>query len=171
MGSLKKQLMAQFMSESILLTAFSMIIAVVLAILCLPYFNIIAGKHIDWATFISGPAILIAGLCLFGLAAFMVALRTREIGIRKVLGESVASVLLLVSKEFLLLVSLAFLIAAPLAWWGMRQWLQEFAYRAVISWWIFPAAGAAALFIAVLTIAWQTARAATANPIDSLRSE
>jgi putative ABC transport system permease protein len=116
-------------------------------------------------------AILIAGLGLFGLAAFMVALRTREIGIRKVLGASIASVLLLVSKEFLILVGVAFLIAAPLAWWGMRQWLQEFAYRVAISWWIFPAAGAAAMLIAVLTIAWQTARAATANPIDSLRAE
>jgi putative ABC transport system permease protein len=78
---------------------------------------------------------------------------------------------LLVSKEFLALVGLAFLIAVPLAWWGMRQWLQEFAYRVPISWWIFPLAGAAALFIAVLTISWQTARAAIANPVDSLRAE
>jgi len=116
-------------------------------------------------------ALLIAGLGLFGLAAYMVEQRTREIGIRKVLGASIASVLLLVSKEFLALVGLAFLIAVPLAWWGMRQWLQEFAYRVPISWWIFPLAGAAALFIAVLTISWQTARAATANPIDSLRAE
>ena len=116
-------------------------------------------------------ALLIAGLGLFGLAAYMVAQRTREIGIRKVLGASIGSVLLLVSKEFLVLVGLAFLIAVPLAWWGMRQWLQEFAYRVPISWWIFPLAGAAALFIAVLTISWQTARAATANPVDSLRSE
>jgi putative ABC transport system permease protein len=116
-------------------------------------------------------ALLIAGLGLFGLAAYMVEQRTREIGIRKVLGASVTSVLLLVSKEFMRLVGLAFLIAAPLAWWGMRQWLQEFAYRAAISWWIFLLAGAAALLIAVLTISWQTARAATANPVDSLRSE
>jgi len=116
-------------------------------------------------------ALLIAGLGLFGLAAYMVEQRTREIGIRKVLGASIASVLLLVSKEFLGLVGLAFLIAVPLAWWGMRQWLQEFAYRVPISWWIFPIAGVAALFIAVLTISWQTARAATANPVDSLRTQ
>jgi putative ABC transport system permease protein len=116
-------------------------------------------------------ALLIAGLGLFGLAAYMVAQRTREIGIRKVLGASVASVLLLVSREFLVLIGLAFLIATPLAWWGMHQWLQEFAYRTPVSWWIFPLAGAAALFIAVVTISWQTTRAATTNPIDSLRSE
>ena len=84
---------------------------------------------------------------------------------------SVSSVLLLVSGEFLVLIGVAFLIAAPLAWWGMHQWLQEFAYRTPVRWWIFPLAGAAALFIAVLTISWQTARAATANPVDSLRAE
>ena len=101
----------------------------------------------------------------------MVEQRTREIGIRKVLGASVGSVLVLVSKEFLLLVGLAFLIAIPIAWWGMQQWLKEFAYRTAVSWWIFPLAGAAALAIAVVTISFQAARAATANPIDSLRSE
>ncbi len=116
-------------------------------------------------------AILIAGLGLFGLAAFMVEQRTREIGIRKVLGASVTSVLVLVSKEFLLLVGLAFVIAVPLAWWGMRQWLQEFAYQTPVSWWIFPLAGAAALCVAVITISFQAAKAATANPIESLRAE
>ncbi|HEV3327714.1 MAG TPA: ABC transporter permease [Puia sp.] len=116
-------------------------------------------------------AIVIAGLGLFGLAAYMVGRRTREIGIRKVLGASIRSVLILVSKEFLLLVGVAFLIAAPSAWWGMSQWLQEFAYRAPISWWIFPLAGTAALAVAVLTISFQAAKAATANPVDSLRSE
>ena len=116
-------------------------------------------------------AILIAGLGLFGLAAFMVEQRTREIGLRKVLGASVTSVLVLVSKEFLLLVGLAFVIAVPLAWWGMQQWLQEFAYRTPVSWWIFPLAGSAALCVAVITISFQTARAATANPIESLRAE
>ncbi len=116
-------------------------------------------------------AILIAGLGLFGLAAYMVGQRTREIGIRKVLGASVGSVLVLVSKEFLLLVGLAFLIAIPFAWWGMHEWLQEFAYRTAVSWWIFPLAGTAALAIAVVTISFQAARAATTNPIDSLRNE
>ncbi len=116
-------------------------------------------------------AILIAGLGLFGLAAYMVEQRTREIGIRKVLGASVGSVLVLVSREFLLLVGLAFLIAIPISWWAMQQWLKEFAYRTAVSWWIFPLAGAAALAIAVVTISFQAARAATANPIESLRSE
>jgi putative ABC transport system permease protein len=116
-------------------------------------------------------AILIAGLGLFGLAAYMVEQRTREIGIRKVLGASVTSVLILVSREFLILVGFAFLIAIPLTWWGMQQWLQEFAYRTTLAWWIFPLAGIAALILAMLTISFQAARAATANPIDSLHNE
>jgi len=116
-------------------------------------------------------AILIAGLGLFGLAAYMAEQRTKEIGIRKVLGATVSSVLVLVSKEFLLLVGLAFLIAAPMTWWAMSKWLQEFAYRTPVSWWIFPAAGVLALLIAVLTISFQTIKAARANPIRALRSE
>jgi len=116
-------------------------------------------------------AILIAGLGLFGLAAYMVEQRTREIGIRKVLGASVASVLLLVSKEFLLLVGLAFLIAAPFTWWGMNEWLRDFAYRAPLSWWTFVLAAASALIVAVITISFQATRAATSNPIHSLRNE
>jgi len=116
-------------------------------------------------------AILIAGLGLFGLAAYMVEQRTREIGIRKVLGASVSSVLLLVSKEFLLLVGVAFIIAVPVTWWAMSEWLHEFAYRTPVSWWIFPLAGAAALLIALFTISFQTTRAATSNPVDSLRAE
>jgi putative ABC transport system permease protein len=116
-------------------------------------------------------AILIAGLGLFGLAAYMAQQRTKEIGIRKVLGATVGSVLVLISKEFILLIGIAFAIAAPLTWWGMSQWLHEFAYRTPVSWWIFPLAGASALIIAILTISFQAAKAATANPIQSLRSE
>jgi putative ABC transport system permease protein len=116
-------------------------------------------------------AILIAGLGLFGLAAYMVEQRTREIGIRKVLGASVSSVLYLVSKEFLVLVGVAFLIAVPITWWAMSEWLHEFAYRTPVSWWIFPLAGVAALLIALFTISFQTTRAATANPVDSLHAE
>ena len=116
-------------------------------------------------------ALLIAGLGLFGLAAYMVEQRTREIGIRKVLGASVSSVLLLVSKEFIGMVGLAFLIAVPFSWWGMNQWLLEFAYRVPVSWWVFPLAGLAAMGIAIATVSFQAAKAATANPIDSLRSE
>ncbi len=116
-------------------------------------------------------AILIAGLGLFGLAAYIVEQRTREIGIRKVLGASVSSVLILVSREFLLLVGLAFLIAVPVTWWGMHRWLQDFAYRAPFSWWIFPVAGAAALVIAIATISFQAVKAAIASPVKSLKSE
>jgi putative ABC transport system permease protein len=116
-------------------------------------------------------AILIAGLGLFGLAAYIVEQRTREIGIRKVLGASVSSVLILVSREFLLLVGLAFLIAVPVTWWGMHRWLQDFAYRAPFSWWIFPVAGAAALVIAITTISFQAVKAAIASPVKSLKSE
>jgi putative ABC transport system permease protein len=116
-------------------------------------------------------AILIAGLGLFGLAAFIVEQRTREIGIRKVLGASVSSVLLLVSGEFLLLVGVAFFIAVPITWWGMHKWLQDFAYRTTINWWIFPLAGGAALLTALLTISFQAMRAALEPPIKSLRSE
>ncbi|GGB14420.1 ABC transporter permease [Puia dinghuensis] len=116
-------------------------------------------------------AILIAGLGLFGLAAYMAQQRTKEIGIRRVLGATVGSVLVLVSKEFLLLVGLAFLIAIPVTWWAMDEWLREFAYRTPVSWWIFPLAGGAALMIAIFTISFQAMRAATANPVRALRSE
>ena len=116
-------------------------------------------------------AILIAGLGLFGLAAYMAEQRTREIGIRKVLGASVTSVLILVSKEFLILVGFAFLIALPLTWWGMHQLLQEFAYRTTLAWWIFPLAGIAALILAMLTISFQAVRAARANPVNAMHNE
>lgn len=116
-------------------------------------------------------AILIAGLGLFGLAAFIVEQRTREIGIRKVLGASVSSVLMLVSREFMILVGIAFVIAVPVTYWGMHRWLQDFAYRVPFSWWVFPLAGVSALLIALLTISYQAVRAALASPIKSLRSE
>jgi len=116
-------------------------------------------------------AILIAGLGLFGLAAYIVEQRTREIGIRKVLGASLSSVLILVSRDFLLLVGLAFLIAVPVTWWGMNRWLQDFAYRAPFNWWIFPLAGAAALVIAIATVSFQALKAALASPVKSLKSE
>jgi putative ABC transport system permease protein len=116
-------------------------------------------------------AILIASLGLFGLSAFVIEQRTKEIGIRKVLGASVQSVLLLVSKEFLSLVVIAFIISIPVTWWAMHKWLQDFAYRINISWWIFAIAGILAIFIAALTISFQAIRAAVANPVKSLRTE
>jgi len=116
-------------------------------------------------------AIIIASLGLFGLSAFVIEQRTKEIGIRKVLGASVQSVLLLVSKEFLLLVGIAFLISIPVTWWAMHSWLQDFAYRINISVWVFAIAGVIALLIAVLTVSFQAMKAALANPVKSLRTE
>ncbi len=116
-------------------------------------------------------AIAIACLGLFGLAAFTAEQRTKEIGIRKVLGASVASIIALLSKDFLKLVGIAIVLATPLAYWGMGKWLQDFAYRVELSWWVFASAGAVAVVIAFMTVAGQAWRAAQANPVQSLRSE
>jgi putative ABC transport system permease protein len=116
-------------------------------------------------------AIIIASLGLFGLSAFVIEQRTKEIGIRKVLGASVQNVLLLVSKDFLLLVGIAFLISVPVTWWAMHNWLQDFAYRIHIQWWVFLLAGSIAILISAFTISFQAIKAAIANPVDSLRSE
>jgi putative ABC transport system permease protein len=97
--------------------------------------------------------------------------RTREIGIRKVMGASVSNIINLLSKEFLKLVIISFFIAAPVAWYFMHKWLNDFAYRTHISWWIFAAAGSLALLIAIITISFQAFRAAVANPVKSLRTE
>ena len=119
----------------------------------------------------SALSIFIACMGLFGLATLTVVRRTREIGIRKVLGASVSSVVGLLSKEFLVLVIIAALIAFPLGWWAMNKWLEDFAYRIHIEWWVFPLAGIAALLIALLTVSFQAIRAALANPVKSLRTE
>ncbi len=116
-------------------------------------------------------AILIACLGLFGLASFMTAQRTKEIGVRKVLGASVPSIVALLSKDFLKLVGIAFVIAVPVAYYAMSRWLQDFAYRIEIGPWVFLGAGALALLIALLTVSYQAVRAATANPTEALRSE
>lgn len=116
-------------------------------------------------------SIVIACLGLFGLVAYTIEQRTKEIGVRKVLGASVQQVLLLVSKEFLYLVLIAFVIAIPATWWVMNKWLQDFAYRTTINAWVFVMAGVIALFIAVFTISFQAIKAALMNPVKSLRSE
>jgi len=116
-------------------------------------------------------AIFIACLGLFGLATFIAEQRTKEIGIRKVLGASVQGIVQMLSKDFMKLVAISFVIAAPLAWYFMNKWLQDFAYRVSISWWIFVAAGLAALLIALLTVSFQAIRAAISNPVKSLRTE
>jgi putative ABC transport system permease protein len=116
-------------------------------------------------------AILIACLGLFGLVTYAAEQRTKEIGIRKVLGARVGGIVLLLSRDFTRLVLVASVIAFPFAWWFMHGWLQGFAYRTGISWWIFVAAGLLAIAIALLTVSLQTIRAAVANPVRSLRSE
>lgn len=116
-------------------------------------------------------AIFVGCLGLFGLAAYAAERRTKEIGIRKVLGASVEGLVLLLSREFVALVLLALVIAAPVAWYFMHAWLQDFAYRINLSWWIFLAAGGIAVFIAFVTVGFQAIKAATANPVKSLRAE
>jgi putative ABC transport system permease protein len=116
-------------------------------------------------------AILISCLGLFGLAAFSAEQRNKEIGIRKVLGASVSGIATLLSKDFLKLVAMAILIATPIAWWGMSKWLQAFAYRITISWWMFALAGSIAIFIALFTVSFQAIKAAVANPVKSLKTE
>ena len=116
-------------------------------------------------------AIFISCMGLFGLAVFNSNQRTREIGIRKVLGAGVPQLVYLLSMEFIILVGIAIVIAAPLAGWGVHLWLQNFAYRTSMPWWIFVLAGLAAIVIALLTVSLQTIRAAMANPVKSLRTE
>ena len=119
----------------------------------------------------AGLAIIIACLGLFGLSAYNVIQRTKEIGIRKVLGASVRHLLFILSRDFLVLVVIAFVVAVPVTWWIMHSWLQGFAYRITISWWTFAVAGAAAFSIALLTVGVQALKATLANPVRSLRTE
>ena len=116
-------------------------------------------------------AILIACLGLLGLSAYNILQRTREIGIRKVMGASVQNVVFILSKDFLLLVGISFLLAIPVAWWIMHNWLQDFAYRISIPWWVFAIAGIMAALIAFITISFQAIKAALSNPVKSLRTE
>jgi putative ABC transport system permease protein len=116
-------------------------------------------------------AIFISCLGLLGLAMFTAEQRTKEFGIRKVLGAGTGTLFGLLSREFLLLVLIAFLLASPLAWWAMHVWLQNFAYHIGIEWWVFFLAGAAALLIALLTVSFQALKVAVANPVKSLRAE
>jgi putative ABC transport system permease protein len=116
-------------------------------------------------------AILIACLGLFGLVTYAAEQRIKEIGIRKVLGANVANVVGMISKDFLKLILISAAIAFPLAWFAMNKWLQDFAYRINISWWIFFVAGLLAVTIALATISFQAIKAAIANPVKSLRTE
>ncbi|HEX2935766.1 MAG TPA: FtsX-like permease family protein, partial [Bacteroidales bacterium] len=116
-------------------------------------------------------AIIIASLGLFGLAYYRCLVRTKEIGIRKVNGARVSEVVNMLNQDFIKWVIIAFLIACPIAWYAMHKWLENFAYKTDLSWWVFVTAGAIALVIALLTVSWQSWRAATRNPVESLRYE
>lgn len=123
---------------------------------------------LSWAT---GLSIFISCLGLLGLAIYTTNQRTKEIGVRKVLGASVTQIVTLLSTEMILLIVLAFVIVTPVAWWAMNKWMQNFADRTTISWWIFALSGTGMLIMAVVTSGFQTVKAAVTNPVDSLRSE
>jgi ABC-type antimicrobial peptide transport system permease subunit len=123
------------------------------------------------AALFAGLTIFISCLGLFGLATYTAENRTREIGVRKVLGASVAGITALLSRDFLKLVILSILIASPVAWWAMSNWLKSYPYRISIEWWVFALAGFSAILIALLTISFQSVKAALANPVKSLRTE
>ncbi len=116
-------------------------------------------------------AIFISCLGLFGLASFVAEQRTKEIGIRKVLGAPVFSIWTMLTKEFLALVLLASVVAIPLAWWFLHGWLQQYVYRASMNWWVFAAAAVGAVVITLLTVGYQAVKAASVNPVRSLRSD
>ena len=123
------------------------------------------------ASFFSILAIFISCLGLFGLASFVMEQRTKEIGIRKVMGASMANLWQLLSRDFVVLVVISLLIAGPMAWYFMQLWIQKYTYRTELSWWIFAASGAGALLITLLTVSFQSVKAALMNPVKSLRSE
>jgi ABC-type antimicrobial peptide transport system permease subunit len=119
----------------------------------------------------SGIAIFISCLGLFGLAAFTAERRNKEIGIRKILGAGLVHIVSLLSREFILMVLFAMIVAFPVAWLLMNKWLENFAYKINIGWWIFLLAGIIALLIALVTVSFQAIKAAVANPVNSLRTE
>ena len=121
--------------------------------------------------YFAGLAIIISCLGLFGLAAFTAEKRTKEIGIRKVLGANTKGIVVLLSKDFLFLILISLAVATPVAWYITNNWLQDFAYRIDISWWMFVLAGGIALVIALVTVSFQAIKAATANPVESLKYE
>ncbi len=121
--------------------------------------------------YFAGIAVIISCLGLFGLAAFTAQKRQKEIGIRKVIGASVSNVVVMLSKDFLMLVLIALCIAFPASWWLMNNWLQSFAYRINLSPWVFVVSGFSVVLITLITISFQSIKAAIANPVASLRSE
>jgi putative ABC transport system permease protein len=116
-------------------------------------------------------AIIIASLGLFGLISSMAETKVKEIGIRKVNGARISEILTMLNKDFIILVAIAFVIAFPISWYTLHKWLQNFAYKTELSWWIFGLSGILALGITLLTVSWQSWRASTRNPVEGLRYE
>ena len=114
---------------------------------------------------------LISCMGLFGLVVLSIEQRTKEIGIRKVLGAAISKIVFLISKEFILLISIAFIIAVPLSYYAINKWLQDFAYRISIGWWMFALAGLLVIFIAMVTMSFQAIKAAISSPVKSLRTD
>ncbi len=125
-------------------------------------------KLLNWST---GLSMLISCLGLLGLVIYTTNRRVKEIGVRKVLGASLFQINTLLCKEFLILVAIAFIVASPIAWYGINNWLEDFAYKTSISFWVFLLSGCAMIFFALLVISIKTLQAANANPVNSLRSE
>jgi ABC-type antimicrobial peptide transport system permease subunit len=123
---------------------------------------------LSWATCL---CVLISCLGLLGLVIYTINTRRKEIGIRKILGATVANIISVLSKDFVQLVLIAFAIAAPVAWWASYKWLEDFAYKTSMSWWVFFSSGLVMLLLALITLSIQTIKAAIANPIKSLRTE
>ena len=116
-------------------------------------------------------AVIISSLGLLGLVLFMTEQRIKEIGIRKVNGALTSEIMVMLNKDFVIWVGIAFVIATPIAYYAMNKWLQNFAYKTGLSWWIFVLAGLLALGIALMTVSWQSYRAASRNPVEALRYE
>ncbi len=123
---------------------------------------------LKWAT---GLTVFISCMGLLGLVIYTTNHRVKEIGVRKVLGASVTQIVSILSKDFIKLVAIAFVVATPLAWWALHKWLDDFAFKTEISWWVFLVSGLGMIAIALITLSVQTIRAAMANPVTSLRSE
>lgn len=126
------------------------------------------GELLNWAT---GLSVFISCLGLLGLVIYTSETRRKEIGIRKILGATVGTIVSLLSKEFIRLVFVAFCIATPLSWWAVNRWLEGFAYKTQLDWWVFLMGGLLLMFVAFATLSFQTVRTASANPVDSLRNE
>ncbi len=126
------------------------------------------GKIISYFTFL---AVIISSMGILAMATFYMQQRKKEIGVRKVNGATIGGIMMLLNKDFVKWVALAFLIAVPLSWYAMHRWLEGFAYKTNMSWWVFLFAGILTMLVALLTVSWQSWRAASANPVESLRTE